>query len=98
MAAARPRLDGTPSLRVEGGPARGGESDDVGLCAVAGPDWRCTDPRLVVGSVVPAAGCGLDGCGLRCLRPCPATSSLPCPSSSLRCSSPILALLLALTN
>lgn len=30
MAAARPTLDGVPSLCVEDGPARGGESDDAG--------------------------------------------------------------------
>uniref|UniRef100_A0A0E0BMT5 Uncharacterized protein n=1 Tax=Oryza glumipatula TaxID=40148 RepID=A0A0E0BMT5_9ORYZ len=71
-----------------------------GLCVVAGPGWRCADPRLVVGSVEPAAGYGLDGCGLRCQRPCPAPSSLPYPPSSLRRSitPPNLALLLALTS
>uniref|UniRef100_A0A0D3HQK1 Uncharacterized protein n=1 Tax=Oryza barthii TaxID=65489 RepID=A0A0D3HQK1_9ORYZ len=58
----------------------------------AGPGWRCADPRLVVGSVEPAAGYGLDGCGLRCQRPCPAPSSLPYPPSSLRRSITVMSL------
>uniref|UniRef100_A0A0E0D3L2 Uncharacterized protein n=1 Tax=Oryza meridionalis TaxID=40149 RepID=A0A0E0D3L2_9ORYZ len=156
MAAARPRLDGVPSLHVEDGPARGGESDDAGwrrrirpphrwirrlhagsgrskllLCGVdgkrrwqclatrrlaaagaggqrarkmqwrpaaevdvakadseghgggAGSGWRCTDPRLVVGSVAPAPGCGLDGCGLRCSITVTLPSNIFPPLSSL---------------
>uniref|UniRef100_A0A0D3FL29 Uncharacterized protein n=1 Tax=Oryza barthii TaxID=65489 RepID=A0A0D3FL29_9ORYZ len=190
MAAARPRLDGVPSLCVEDGPARGGESDDAGwrrrirpphgwirrlhtgssrsklllcgvngrrrwqrlatrrlaaagtggrrarktqwrpaakwrrltaeaavaevamagtvapgsgprlrppvplaaggggfglddLCTVAGSGWWCANPRLVVGFVVPAAGCGLNSCGLQCSINVTLPSNIFPPLSSL---------------
>lgn len=86
-ASAWPRLPPPPPPAV----GSGGYGLD-GLCVVAGPGWRCADPRLVVGSVELAAGYGLDSCGLRCQRPCPAPSSLPYPLSSLRRSITVMSL------
>uniref|UniRef100_A0A0E0RCT5 Uncharacterized protein n=1 Tax=Oryza rufipogon TaxID=4529 RepID=A0A0E0RCT5_ORYRU len=85
-ASARPRLPPPPPAVGSGGYGLDG------LCVVAGPGWRCADPQLVVGSVEPAAGYGLDSCGLRCQRPCPAPSSLPYPPSSLRRSITVMSL------
>uniref|UniRef100_A0A0D9ZAA6 Uncharacterized protein n=1 Tax=Oryza glumipatula TaxID=40148 RepID=A0A0D9ZAA6_9ORYZ len=60
---ARQRASSSPPLP----PAAGGGGFGLdGLCTVAGSVWRCANPRLVVGSVAPAAGCGLNGCGRRC--------------------------------
>nr|AAN08214.1 hypothetical protein [Oryza sativa Japonica Group]AAP12908.1 hypothetical protein Os03g40290 [Oryza sativa Japonica Group]ABF97478.1 hypothetical protein LOC_Os03g40290 [Oryza sativa Japonica Group] len=76
---ARQRASSPPPPPAAGG---GGFGLD-GLCTVAGSGWRCADPRLVVGSVAPAAGCGLNGCGLRCSINVTLPSNIFPPLSSL---------------